>query len=252
MTNADNIQWKRTSAEGAAIVVSILLAFGIEAWWSDRQDRIEEVVILNSLLLEFESKKDGLEYIRRLNVNIRSSANKLIEFSLSPDSIPKNKTVVDLLNQLWWWNVESKWDSPVLDAVISSDGGSFISNPNLRATLIVWPGRYDYVKSMVRLDQELYLNHLWPYLIEHGSLVHMVIEAEDAVDPSSGEVQYTSDYNYDLHEPFDYTDLLAQREFRNLLVEKIVRHDDILGLALVGLDERLDSTIQAIRDELSR
>ena len=32
VANANNIQWKRISAEGAAIVVSILLAFSIEAW----------------------------------------------------------------------------------------------------------------------------------------------------------------------------------------------------------------------------
>jgi hypothetical protein len=35
----NNIPWKRLTAEGAAIVVSILLAFWIDAWWDDRAER---------------------------------------------------------------------------------------------------------------------------------------------------------------------------------------------------------------------
>jgi hypothetical protein len=37
-----DIPWKRLFVEGTAIVVSILLAFGIDAWWQDRQIRKEE------------------------------------------------------------------------------------------------------------------------------------------------------------------------------------------------------------------
>ena len=33
------IPWLRVFAEGAVIVVSILLAFGIDAWWEGRQER---------------------------------------------------------------------------------------------------------------------------------------------------------------------------------------------------------------------
>ncbi len=45
-----DIDWPRLLAEGAAIVVSILLAFGIDAWWDDRQERIEERKILLGLV----------------------------------------------------------------------------------------------------------------------------------------------------------------------------------------------------------
>ena len=39
--------------ELAVIVVSILLAFGIDAWWEERQDRREEAEILAGLEREF-------------------------------------------------------------------------------------------------------------------------------------------------------------------------------------------------------
>jgi len=42
MTDRVNSSWARVLAEGSAIVVSILLAFGIQAWWEERQERTEE------------------------------------------------------------------------------------------------------------------------------------------------------------------------------------------------------------------
>jgi len=57
MAITNNIQWKRISAEGAAIVVSILLAFSIQAWWDERQNIEDEQVILAALVDEFKVKK---------------------------------------------------------------------------------------------------------------------------------------------------------------------------------------------------
>ncbi len=54
MSTDSNIAWGRLVAESAAIVVSILLAFTIDAWWADRKDRVEEVRILEALKAEFE------------------------------------------------------------------------------------------------------------------------------------------------------------------------------------------------------
>ena len=40
MTEPKTIQWKRLAVEVAAIVISILMAFWIDAWWQDRSDQI--------------------------------------------------------------------------------------------------------------------------------------------------------------------------------------------------------------------
>jgi hypothetical protein len=41
-----SIPWPRILAEGGAIVVSILFAFGIQAWWEGRQERNPSSTIL--------------------------------------------------------------------------------------------------------------------------------------------------------------------------------------------------------------
>jgi hypothetical protein len=58
MDETQKIPWKRLSVEAAAIVVSILMAFAIDAWWSERQERAEEREVLESLYTEFEANRD--------------------------------------------------------------------------------------------------------------------------------------------------------------------------------------------------
>jgi hypothetical protein len=56
-------RWSRLLLESIAIVLSILLAFAIDAGWDERQDRRAEEEILRALSVEFEGYKDG--FIRR-------------------------------------------------------------------------------------------------------------------------------------------------------------------------------------------
>lgn len=53
-----SIPWPHIFAEGVAIVVSILLAFGIQAWWDGRQEREEERQLLETLVAELQRNKE--------------------------------------------------------------------------------------------------------------------------------------------------------------------------------------------------
>ncbi|MBT8396796.1 MAG: hypothetical protein KJN92_07510, partial [Gemmatimonadetes bacterium] len=47
--------------EGVVIVVSILLAFSLEAWWAERGERLEETGILENLKVEFTNAGSQLD-----------------------------------------------------------------------------------------------------------------------------------------------------------------------------------------------
>jgi hypothetical protein len=51
MAESQIIPWKRLSVEAAAIVASILLAFAIDAWWDDYQQRKH----LQTVLIDLEA-----------------------------------------------------------------------------------------------------------------------------------------------------------------------------------------------------
>jgi hypothetical protein len=57
VTKHGRIEWPGIFAEGTAIVVSILLAFAIDAWWDDRKQADEQRAQLQSLLGEFEQAR---------------------------------------------------------------------------------------------------------------------------------------------------------------------------------------------------
>jgi hypothetical protein len=48
------LQWRGRISGGLVIVVSILLAFAIDALWDERQERLEEQEVLAALLAEFQ------------------------------------------------------------------------------------------------------------------------------------------------------------------------------------------------------
>jgi len=57
---ARQVPWPRIFAEGLAIVVSILLAFGIQAWWEERQERAVEKALLAGLIEDL--RVDSADY----------------------------------------------------------------------------------------------------------------------------------------------------------------------------------------------
>ena len=61
LTKPEHIPWKRITVEGLAVVVSILLAFGIDAWWSEKQERLAELEYLIALQKDFLETQEGLD-----------------------------------------------------------------------------------------------------------------------------------------------------------------------------------------------
>ena len=55
------IQWPRIFAEGTAIVLSILLAFAVDAWWQERREQANYRAQVETLLSEFKESKIQLE-----------------------------------------------------------------------------------------------------------------------------------------------------------------------------------------------
>jgi len=53
VSNNQAIPWARLSAEAAAIVLSILVAFAIDAWWDRSQEERQLVATLETLEAEF-------------------------------------------------------------------------------------------------------------------------------------------------------------------------------------------------------
>ena len=66
-----SVLWK-SAREMVVVVTSILIAFGLDAWWDSMIERCQELVLLSSLLTEFRSNEAPLAL--RINNHERLAA----------------------------------------------------------------------------------------------------------------------------------------------------------------------------------
>ena len=138
MTETQKISWKRLFVEGAAIVASILLAFAIDAWWQDRQDRAEELRLLRALKAEFQLNAQGLPSFVRSHTIVAASAGALIEGLRKAD---QDRLAVVRDSDVLQVTVHGSFDpsSGAFDAMLQSGTLRFIQNPAVRQKLAEWP-----------------------------------------------------------------------------------------------------------------
>ena len=87
-----DINWPRIFAEGTAIVISILLAFTIDAWWQGQQDAALARAQIKSLVEEIREGRNQLELQgRKLEMSLSGTIRflELMEPNASEDALPE-------------------------------------------------------------------------------------------------------------------------------------------------------------------
>jgi len=250
MAITKNIQWPRIFAEGVAIVVSILLAFGIQAWWEGRQDREDETVILSNLLDEFRQIRANINDIQDYQVAILASAYRLAELAEHSDADISDQELDGLLSDQTWVSSPANFSAPVLNAIIERGDDRLISSSHLRALLILLPGKFNWIRENLQEDVDFMHSHLEPYLYENGSLLHL--SQADLTRPGTSGFVFPAP-PVEPRTTFSHRPLLEAREFQNLMLQRAVILEDIISLARYpDLPAKIDETIAAIESELAR
>ncbi len=244
MANTNNIQWKRISAQGAAIVVSILLAFSIEAWWGNYQDRAEEQGILLGLKSEFEQNLAFIETELSYRNAVIDSILKIFDASVARTSI--DPEVLDELigDVTWWQNVE--YSRGAIDGLLQSGGLSLIENEELRRVLASIPSRYDSTTRSELNDRYTTVNVVIPFLNTHASLSQI---ANTMAKGRPGTGLASTPPVYPAGEPQDHTGLLRDPEFLGTLVQEHWNHLEA-NAAYDSLKAALENGVQLIDQEL--
>ncbi len=166
----------RISVEAAAIVASILLAFAIDAWWKDRQDRIDEQEILAGLKSEFVANLDTLTrhlaYVQR-DVQTLESMVSLIENSQSRN---ENSIVLETVAEMMT-PATTDLGNGTLNALLSSGRIEILQNKELKVRLTAWDGViaevWDDQANAAKMVLEIYI----PYLIEENYSIFSIMES---------------------------------------------------------------------------
>lgn len=167
MANSKSIPWRRIVAEGAAIVLSILLAFAIEAWWDGVLERRAEQQILLRLRSDFQAVRKEAARLKAGHQKVSDAALNLLALTGPRASPATNRARVDTL-------VASLVAGPgifvptqgTLSALLNTDGLRSVSDAELRSALSEWPRHVAVVQRTETQVQTLVLEHLMPYLYE--------------------------------------------------------------------------------------
>jgi hypothetical protein len=245
MNSTQNIPWKRLSVEAAAIVVSILFAFSIEAWWQRHSDEEQERELLQALLDDFTSTKEEIIDWSKFHIAVELSTKSLIKLAISDESSLTGDKLRRLISDLIWFDLESHFVTGALNSLVNGGDLSRISNSTLRRQLADWPSRIESAEAMQRQDYEFFSNVLAPFLRENVNLVQL---AQGSVRPGQSQIVFPG---IEAHMTGEFTlnQLLVSEEFLNILVHKSWIQFDILG----SIDETellLDNTIALLNDEL--
>ena len=136
-TKRIDISWPRLLAESLAIVVSILLAFGIDAWWERRQEDKREEALLTGLLDDFRSSReqliDRLELAGRIAEGIEGFLSATDEFTPNRRLPVAEPSILAALSTPTYEPATS-----TLDAALASGDLEFIDNQRIRRELADW------------------------------------------------------------------------------------------------------------------
>ena len=115
MNSNKNIPWQRLSLEATAIVMSILLAFAIDAWWDGRKEAEQRQRLLSALIVDFETTRE-----RALaGIDIAERAIERTRTYLNTDPTDESKTIREL-----WQNFQGAFEKIEFEPALSGYRGA--------------------------------------------------------------------------------------------------------------------------------
>ena len=223
--------WRYAVAEVGLIVVAVTIALAATSWYEGRQDRRDEIMVLQQLRQTLsEDLKDiniRWEMTRQRELKIMALLNHLDSDRPYAAELAKN------FQSLFGWRVVSIKTAPF--EALKVGGYSMISNPMLREKLIsFYEDHYAKLEYNSNLDRDYVIQNIQPYF-----LMNFVVHVAATNDVDGGAQVWV---------PKDYDNIKAE-----LYVANLGRHRaDILRRFVLRDYENTTAIIREILDEIDQ
>ena len=197
--NEGRIPWKRVIAEAVAIVVSILFAFGIQAWWETRGERERERIALEALAEDFAAA-DSILQVRALAIDSAADAAREIIDLVGPTADLSGSDRIAILLPRVIRRPTFEPPMGTLQALLGSGELRLIRNPELKAELASFPSALQSMATTQDYGTQVVFSMLLPYVNARVPMLEFGLLA-------TGE----SDF------PVDRAALVRSLEFENLV-----------------------------------
>jgi hypothetical protein len=226
--------------ESVAIILSILLAFAIDAGWDAIKERSQEKAYLVSLLSDFKETRSRINESTDAHMRFIDSASQLLGIHGSDAPNIESEALENMLSAVFF-----NWQSLFLpsgsrDALFASGDIEIIDKEELRAMLAAWPSVVADAAEDDSLIANDIMNNLAPYLhskIRTRNVVRISNPDAAALIPRIESVNYDAIWNDPL--------------FENLVTFRIVNEAYAVD-ENERLSEAVNDIIRVIEEELDR
>ena len=147
MSEPRSIAWKSIAVEAAAIVLSILLAFAIDAWWAEKKEGDVEYVAIQALRSDFIASREQMAVV------LRSLERSRTQFARFQSATPAEFAEIDpdAIRRILTGLVKNHTFDPVtatLDALVNDGRLGLISDPQLLRQLSNWRSELDNIADI--------------------------------------------------------------------------------------------------------
>jgi hypothetical protein len=147
MSEPRSIPWINIAVEAAAIVASILLAFAIDAWWTEKKEADVEYVAIQALRSDFIASREQMARV------LRSLESARVHFARFQSATPAELAEIDpaAIQPILSGLTKNHTFDPVsatLDALANDGRLGLISNPQLLRQLSNWRTELDNIEDI--------------------------------------------------------------------------------------------------------
>ena len=170
MNQRNKVSWKRIAAEATAIVLSILVAFAIDAWWDERQERVAETELLSRLHTEFSNNLARIDD-RTYYGAVLSEGEKL--FTLIDEADARGEERIEVSGsaiRLVAFAPTFEADTPVLDGLIRAGRLEIIEDRRIQGVLATWERQLRVYTAQAERSRRIVDERLLPALYPRGDL----------------------------------------------------------------------------------
>lgn len=235
MSKLAQLDWRSALLDGLAVLVGILLAFSIDAWWDLRGQREEARAYLAAMETELVSNREALVEELKIIKSWVEQSEGFLNNVVGPDASPTYNQIREMV-----WLTGPNRTTPIaraaIDDLVSSGGFQVIDAPKLRRALADYVRALDNDASELEDVRDFFNLHILPYHIAEGSFTEFDWEAsmELPESPVSFEMNVAA--------------FAGNRVYANLLISRILEFGNLINSHRV-LITRIDAVLALLEDQ---
>jgi len=233
------MSWSRLGAEGSVIVVSILLAFAVQAWWEGRQEQRQETEYLTALQGELEEGLVRLPQTAAAVADVLHAHEALLGQFHEPALAPADSLLFWLSALSWPPNFSPP--TAVLEDLVSSGGIQLIEADRLRLAVANHEGFLRRFEETADQAWATWAERIQPYLEGRVSRVDRLRQGRYPRPVPLAPSPF----------PPSFQDIFSDRTFESMIAERWTRLDATRS-TLDRVRSSMTDLVALIGEELGR